>query len=142
MHKELRSTNSIMESNFLQKTIIAGNKIINYCMGSNLYEPIDTITILVSYLSGSLSSLEEYLRGKGTQWENVKIVYKDVPAIVECNLCGAHFGARGEESMCTNCLFPAGFCNAVTKYPYHLRLKEIRLGSGELIKAKRNTILI
>lgn len=131
-----------MKKNFPQKTIIAGKKIINYCIASNFYESIDTITILMTYLSGSLPSLEEYLRGKGTQWEKVKIVYKDVPAIIECNQCGAHFAARVEETMCTNCYFLAGFCNAVTKYPYHLRLKEIRLGSGELIKAKRNTILI
>ncbi len=131
-----------MESSFDKKTITAGNRIINHYIMSNSDEPIDTVTILMTYLSGKLPSLEEYLRGRGGQWKKVKIAYKDVPAIVECNQCGAHFSARGGESLCTNCLFPAVCCNAVTKRPYHLRLKEIRLESGELIKAKRNTILI
>lgn len=121
---------------------IACSRIINYCKESNIFESIAEITIVGTYLSRwvDISSLESVVREVGLQWEKAKIAYQEAPAKVECNECGQHFNSKDDWWPCPNCGHPGG--SAISPTPLHIRLKEIRLEMGKVIKAKRNTIIL
>jgi ribosomal protein S27E len=119
---------------------LVGNKIISYCSENEIREPIASIEVTQSKLSNViLTDLEAYLQSKGNQWENVTVIYKDVPERVECNSCGTRFSAHAVWSPCTDCGNPGAFYQFAA---FHIKLKEIRTESGMVHKAKRSALLL
>ena len=119
---------------------LVGHKIITYCNKIDLFEPIASVELLRSKLCEfQLTDLEAYLRGRGTQWERVTIVFKDAPARVECNTCGTRFNAHEDWWPCPDCGNPGAFHHIS---PYRFKLKEILTERGFIHTAKRNTVLL
>ncbi len=123
------------------KVKIACGKFIKYCKESNLFEPIAMVTLIGTYLSRAIdiSLLESAVRAVGLQWENAEIVYQETPARLECNQCGQHYNSKDDWWPCPNCGHPEG--SALSPLPFQIRLKEIRLETGKVIKARKNTII-
>ena len=70
----------------MSATELVGRNIISYCSNIEIHEPIVSIELSISKLSNViLKDLDAHLKKKGTQWEKVTIIYKDVPERVECN---------------------------------------------------------
>jgi Zn finger protein HypA/HybF involved in hydrogenase expression len=121
-------------------TAAVANRIIAHCKKMGLSEPIVSVALLRSKLSEiHLTNLEASLKDKGSQWERIRIDYKDVPARVECNTCGTRFTAHADWNPCSDCGNPGAF---TVIRPYHLKLKAVRTDSGIIVKAKRDTVLL
>jgi Zn finger protein HypA/HybF involved in hydrogenase expression len=130
-----------MENNIDKITSLVAKKLVDISLRLNLQEGIKNIIILRCKLSTLpvLGTLADHLKIKGSQWQDVKIVYKDVPARVECNSCGTRFSAHADWSPCPDCGNPGAF---YIPSPYQLKLKEFQLEDGQVVKAKRDTILL
>jgi ribosomal protein S27E len=119
---------------------LVGRKIISYCNKKELHEPIISIELLNCKLSNLiLTDLAPYLKSKGTQWENITIIYKDVPERVECNSCGTRFNAHADWWPCPDCGNPGGFYQFAA---FYIKLKEIRTESCILHKPKRSVVIL
>lgn len=132
-----------MEISAGKRTVLVNavtSRIISYCERIGLTEPIASIALLRSKLSDvDLPDLDAALRDKGSQWERVRVGIKDVPAGVECNACGTRFAAHADWTPCPDCGNPGAY---TVRGPYHLKLKEIHVESGAIIKGKKNTLLL
>jgi len=121
------------------RTKIISDKIINYYNKQNLHDPVSSITISIRSLTGiDISLLESYIQNKGMPWENAKVVFKDLPNRVECNVCGTRFSADEEWTPCPDCGCPGAFIDVSS---YRMDLKEISLENGQVIKAKKAILL-